>query len=190
MQQGDYRLYSPPQLPHVRFLTGDCQQNAYSKYAMKIAFLESELLNEYRVDRKDFRFFLVATSLVRNLSDDDLVAAIDLRQVGLPMPLIDKNIFLRNLQAYDEKIEHLVARMQQLDREAAFASTSATAKTKIDEMKTIAMHIGATEFEKYELSLRIPVDTRAYYSGISSILEEILDLSLKKAKLFMVSEMI
>jgi len=177
-------------LQYCHYQLTEQERGMYSQYSSRLAFLEAELLNEYRIVSKDFRFFLVATSLVRNLSDDDLIAAIDSQQVVLPAPLIDKHVFARNVQACEEKIEMLTARMQQLDREAAFSSSASSAKTKVEEMKMIAMQVGSLEHDKYELSLRIPIDTRQYYSGISEILDEILELSLKRARLFVIRDIV
>lgn len=101
-----------------RFL-GSNNRMSYSNISARISQLEMQLKREFNIeqDPETWRHYIIAYSLSKNLSDEELQVALMTDLIVLPLPFMDKIIFRNRMLQYEDAIDRHNTRLYDLERE-------------------------------------------------------------------------
>jgi len=165
----------------MSFLTKE-ESVRFLQISTKISYLEFELAEKYSVTRDNYRLYMISATMIPNFDRDELIRALDLKQILMPPNTIDFEYMQSLCSRLKKRHEEQNARVHELRNHLEHLSKNSVVNTekeayeymeKVDKLKNMSILLGETKYELLELCQKIPIDLRLFYKEVSALLHSL-----------------
>jgi len=173
-------MQSAPKGIMAAFLTAE-ESVRFLQISTKISYLEFELAEKYYVTKENYRLYTISGTMIANFDRDELIRALDLKQITMPPNTIDfeymQSLCSRLKKRHDD--QHMKILEFQSDLENMSNKTVTTEREayeymeKVDKLKNLSILFGETKYELLELCQKVPIDLRQFYKEVNALLNSL-----------------